>query len=849
MKNVEDIYPLTPMQELMLLGARGRIRDDLLFNQSCLVLDGVLDADAFRHAWQCLTDRHAALRTAFLWKGLKRPMQVVRAQLAVPFEVHDWRALAPDDREARLLRYREDDRAKGFDLSMAPLQRIALFRFSDRCTHWVWSSHHLIIDRWCISALFEEFSQAYANAVRGNATMPVAAPGFGRYVAWVQRRDRAASLAYWRDALGDLHGGGLLTQARHETSRHATDAGERSVRGRTDGTVAQALGRFARAHGLTMSTVIQAGWALVVNHYVQCRDVVFGITVSGRPAELRDVEAIVGSFVNNVPVVWRLGPDERVVDVLQAHQLAQQRRQSHDHLALPDILACSRVQADAQLLDTLLVWLTSETTATMGDLAIRHQDNALRTAYPLTLTVAEHGEGHGFELLFEPGLPLPAAPRDIMDRLLHTLGVLASSSSNLCFGEIQGYRRADDGPARRVRGPQSDVVADADGSIEDQAIDGREGPDLALLTDILNTEWAHVLGLREIDPDADFFALGGDSIKAVRLHARVTAATRSKVPLMALFESSTIRQMASAIHAGRWPLSGAMATTITSGGDDAPLFCIASPEVNTIGYALLARHLQPNRPVYVIQAPPGTNAVRRMSPSELPALAQLYVEAIRQIQLSGPYRLLGMCVGSQIAVEVTRTLESRGEAAGFLGIINTWGYFTVSRLIIAHRAANRLRWYRGRVASLAAMDPDARWRRLRELVERKLMRVKSKANAQDEAVAGEAAAPMSTPALPDPSSPTPRAETVAVSEDEWLGAMGRPAARAAFVPIRSPITVLRIDKQPYWRVRDRSLGWRLQTTSVSVVDLPIAEHLDILREPHVRLVARQLDTLLAGIPA
>jgi thioesterase domain-containing protein len=826
MNNLDDIYPLSPMQEMMLLSTRKR--DGILFNQTCLELEGRLDPTAFRAAWQALTARHAALRTAFQWRGLKRPMQVVRTHVDIPFDVQDWRNESDAERETRLKLFLLDDRTRGFDLTRAPLQRIALIHYSDTKVVWVWSSHHLIMDRWCIGTLFAEFSEMYSVLRTGIVPAPRPAPKYGRYIGWVEGRDRAASLAYWRSVLGDLHAPCLLTRQGSAAALRRGAGGEGLARGVVDADRASALGRFARAHGLTMSTVIQAAWALVINHYTQCRDVVFGVTVSGRPTELPEVESIVGTFINNVPVVWRLAPDAPLIGYARSQQLAQQQRQAHDYLALSDILACSAAGgATGKLFDSLLVWLAPQQTESIGGLTIRKQESVLQTAYPLTLSIAEVGDGYELQLRTADDVELLVPSARLMDRLLATVAAFPGRPEQQTFADIEGFAQQSAAASGVATVGETFAESDAGGSIEGQAIEGREPPSLEMLVDILAVEWEQVLGISGIDPDADFFELGGDSIKAARLHTRILAATRSRIPLLALFESSNIRKMAANLYEGRWPLSDAMATAIAVRADPAhaPLFCIASPEVSTIGYALLARHLQPTRSVYVIQAPPGATEVRRLSPQELPALAQRYVDAIEKIQRSGPYHLLGMCVGAQLSVEVVRILEARGASARFLGIINTWAYFTVSRLIIVHRAANRLNWYRARLATLTDLTPRERWQKVAQVLAPKLGRARK----------AKAAGALEGAGVASPAAP-----------DEWLEVMGRPDAAATCAPIQSTITVLRIAKQPYWRVRDRTLGWGIQTVHSEVVDLSVTEHLALLREPHVREVASRIDAVLAG---
>ena len=194
MKNVEDIYPLSPMQEMMLLRTLSHGDTDVLFNQVSFTAEGPVDVDAFRVAWQTLSDRHPVLRTAFMWDKLKRPMQIVRDELEVEFEYLDWSAKSAADQEADLESFRADDRRRGFDPTKAPLHRLALIRTGDASSQLVWSTHHLIFDRWCLSTFFEEFAVCYES---GSAAALGPAYPYRDYIAWVERQDANATRAFW----------------------------------------------------------------------------------------------------------------------------------------------------------------------------------------------------------------------------------------------------------------------------------------------------------------------------------------------------------------------------------------------------------------------------------------------------------------------------------------------------------------------------------------------------------------------------------------------------------------------------------------------------------------------------
>src|SRR5215831_8297976 len=141
-EDVEAIYPLSPLQQGLLFHHLYERRAGEYFEQFSCTLAGPLDPAAFAGAWARVMARHGVLRTAFVWDGLERPMQVVHHGLGLPLAVLDWRDAPAASRPARLAALLEQDRERGFDLLVAPLMRILLIRLEDELHELVWSHHH-----------------------------------------------------------------------------------------------------------------------------------------------------------------------------------------------------------------------------------------------------------------------------------------------------------------------------------------------------------------------------------------------------------------------------------------------------------------------------------------------------------------------------------------------------------------------------------------------------------------------------------------------------------------------------------------------------------------------------------
>jgi len=833
LKNVEDIYPVSPMQEVMLLHTISKSSSNVLFNQFCYEVQGDLDTLLFRDSWQQLLDNHTSLRTAFVWQGLKQPVQVVRKELNLPFEYFDWREFSKEEQRSKFDEYCLQDRDKGFDVSNAPLTRIALMKCGNDKSLMLWSSHHLLLDRWCLSTIFQDIYEYYSAGCAGKPYQSRRSRPFSDYVKWVGEQDPRDAESYWRSELCGFREPTEIVAGELISDRDPQD--RTTLRQRTDLSLADSdsLRAFARSNGLTLSTVIQGAWALLLNLYTGRSDVVFGAAVSGRPPELDGVEDIVGSFVNNVPVCVQLDLGKTVVEWLHEIQIAQQKRSLFEYVSLADIQKWSEISENHSLFDTLLVWLSEDGIKVPEGLIFEGIRGELTTAYPLTLGISSNGAAISVEAFQDARFSLVAELPEMLHRFASILHSVANTEKNSPIANMNGFGAGSDKSLKMEASdsnisPVFDFVNGNGKEPSTSTLAGREDLSVELLEELLMVEFRAVLGIDGVTLDDNFFELGGSSLQAARLHAAVEISTRKSVPLLNFFLEPTIRQMATMLYEENWPLKTDLLVPLRTYGTDDPLFCVASPEVNTIGYVNLSRHMDENRPVYVLQALPDSDEVRRLAPDELPDLATRYIAAMRKAQRSGPYFLLGMCTGAQIACEMARQLSTAGEKLSFVGIINTWGFYTVSRRYYFTRLLNRLGWYTGRVRLLFRKRPNDAIAFLRQVIRRR----------------AESAKATITP-LFAMGAASMVAETTEVS-NEWIESVGWTWKEKAAPKYDGEITVFRIRRQPYWRVRDPALGWGKQAESISIRNLPGSDHNAILRESQIKPLVESLQDCLSG---
>ncbi|MFJ8185674.1 non-ribosomal peptide synthase/polyketide synthase [Streptomyces sp. NPDC096105] len=428
-RDVEDVLPLTPLQEGMLFHRLVGGPDDVYVDQAALLLDGVADPHAFAVAWQRVTDRTPALRTCVVWEDVPVPLQVVRRDVRVPVTHLDWRELDEVERAERLARLRADDLARGIDLAAAPLMRLTLVRLPDARLHLLWTSHHIVLDGWSLAQVLTEVCEEYAALTAGTETRPPLRRPFGDYVRWLAEQDPGAARAHWQNVLAGFAEPTPLPADRPLREAHRARSAALHTAG-LDAEASARLARTAREAGLTLNTVVQGAWALLLSRYAAQDDVLFGTTVSGRPDDLPGVESMVGMFINTVPTRVRVDPARPAGAWLRELQDAQAESRRFAAASLAELTQLSDVPSGSPLFHSMVAFenYPFDEARTAGS-GIRLADVSSRDAtnYPLVLR-AYHGERLGFDLAYDPDLFDAATVRALADRLCLLLTGLADGT-------------------------------------------------------------------------------------------------------------------------------------------------------------------------------------------------------------------------------------------------------------------------------------------------------------------------------------------------------------------------------------------------------------------------------------
>ncbi|SED57850.1 non-ribosomal peptide synthetase [Pseudomonas anguilliseptica] len=411
---LEDAYPLSPLQKGLLFHSLLEGDSGVYVNQLQAELSGPFAPEPFLAAWRAAVAAHPLLRTGVLWQGLDEPVQAVYRQLELPVTLLDWNELDESARQRALDAYCQADRVQGFAPDRPPLQRLALIRLEEQRWWLVWSRHHLIADGWSSVLLLEEILTRYSGST------PAPRPAYRDYIGWLAAQPTQDATAFWQGRLQGFEGSGSLPMLAAPRPGQAVDYLTRGLS--FDAAQTLRLNQAAKRAKVTLNTLIQAAWALLLARYNDQPDVIIGVTSSGRPSELPGADRMLGVFINTLPLRLQALPQLTLADFLRAVQDASVALREHEQTPLAEILQSQ--DRGAALFDTLLVFqnlpAAAERQLRVGELSLRALDNLEQTNYGLTL---EALPGRQLQLLFSADAqrlpePLLLALMDHMRQLL-----------------------------------------------------------------------------------------------------------------------------------------------------------------------------------------------------------------------------------------------------------------------------------------------------------------------------------------------------------------------------------------------------------------------------------------------
>jgi amino acid adenylation domain-containing protein/non-ribosomal peptide synthase protein (TIGR01720 family) len=415
-RDVADVYPLTPLQAGMLV--HSQVEPEGYLRQFTVCIDRPLDVDAFEAAWQRVVDRHAVLRSRFVWQDLPHPVQVVEAAWPVRFT-------RVELTDAAFEAFLAEERGRAFDLAAAPPSRFTLVRLGPDRHRLVWSTHHLVFDGWSISIILDEVFTAYDAFCVGREPELPAPARLRDYLAW--RREQPTTTEFWQSAVGDASEPTPLPACEPPTDRTGVESRIEVLPAQLRDQVRAA----ARAHRVTVGALLHAAWALLLQRHTGRRGVLFGTVAAGRSAPVPGIERMVGLLANTLPLRIEVEPAAAIGDWLRAVQGKLLEVREHEHWSLVDVQRAIGFTGGRRLFDTIFLFTQNEPGSAADRSGVRVEGAAgeTGTGYPLAMEVRADGE-MSLRLTYDRGLFSDAAAGVLQDHYAQILWELSGAQAS-----------------------------------------------------------------------------------------------------------------------------------------------------------------------------------------------------------------------------------------------------------------------------------------------------------------------------------------------------------------------------------------------------------------------------------
>lgn len=681
-RNVESIYPLTPIQEGLLFHRLHHPESDLGFLQIRCLLKGKLEVDSFESAWSMVVKRHSVLRTSIHWEELDRPLQVVHRVAEPSLQRRDLRKTDPMEQEVALQSFLEEDREKRLDLSKAPVMRLSLIQTADNTFRFIWSCHHILLDGWSGALAFNEVFECYGKLrQKREIDLPTPRP-YIEFATWIRQHDWSAAESYWRHLLKGYRTPNSIASKSISRGSGGQSAAVKETGLDLPSQLTQDLKSMVERHQLSLNTVIQGAWALILSRYYVSEDVVFGATVSGRTAPLKGLESMLGVFVNFVPVRVRVTQEIGVSDWLRDIMARNVEVREFENTPFPRIKEWSEVPGRQGLFETLLItenypW-EGHFAVDGGLLVIDEFRGDVTTDFPLNL-ITKPGQKLSLALRYDPRFFESGRIESILAALQHLIEGVVSEPDRQVSDLVRLVTADDDFLPK-----DSEVVTsvgtseterdlstvsprrDSDAVCEEDAMPPQDVLELQLIR-----LWERVIGIEPIGIEDDFFELGGTSLVALQLIDEIESSLGKRIPLDALLQKATIEHQAKILRRKKWSPPWTTVVPIQPKGSRPPLFVIPPYATSVILYNDLARYLGSEQPTFGLAAwgldgehPPY---------SEMDGLVDHLIKEVQKVRPHGPYFFGGYSFGGRVAYEMACQLDVRGCGTAVVALFDTHG--------------------------------------------------------------------------------------------------------------------------------------------------------------------------------
>ncbi|MEM9820358.1 MAG: amino acid adenylation domain-containing protein [Bacteroidota bacterium] len=648
-------YPLNQMQQALLMHHL-RAEVDEGFLQLNFTLRATLDKELFQDAWREACQRHLVMRSAIDWTDRSVPALVVEDHVDLPWTFYDWRKQSVEEQVAALAKLNEDDRKLALDLTKAPVARMSLIQLAENRYYLSWTCHHILLDGWSGGIVLKDVLHLYHAKRVGQIAPLEPLPSYATYLSWLGRQNEEVVQQFWQAHFKGYTQAQLLAPSSERTGPSITFQDHHF---HIDAQQSEALRQWGREKRIALPTLLQALWALLLGKQMECNDVTFGVTVSGRFVQFPGIELMTGLFMNVLPNRISWSATTTIDQWLQALQSHESKVRPFEYVTESQIKEWINWPKSTELFDSLFVFGNFlKDGLAIGEIEIEDFAGDFTSNYPLTLRVNPLAE-IAFDLRFDAA---SFSPQQIqwLEKEMRALVAVVLEGAN------QNVQQLVDQIAALP------LVSAASADVQQVTIVDEEQSYLAPRNPIelaLSKIWEKLLGRHPIGVRDPFFEIGGRSILAIQLFAAIEKEFGQSLPVVSLFEHPTIEALAQLLENKTSGLTWSSLVPLKITGERKPLFCFHAGGGHVFFYKALAQHIHPEQPIYALQPKGGEG--EQSAYASIEAMAADYISEIRSVQEKGPYHLLGTCFSNAVGLEVANQLQASGEEVAELFIVDS----------------------------------------------------------------------------------------------------------------------------------------------------------------------------------
>lgn len=790
--NIEAILPLTELQQGMLIHHLSNPLHDEGFLHVGFRLKGPLNTNFFKKAWGLAVERHQVLRSSVHWENIRTPVQLIRWVSEPNWTILDWTDISLAEQSIRLEALKSAQKGMGMDVKQNPLLNFHFIKMGEEEFFFLWPCHHLLLDGWSSSNIVKDVCAFYDALCKGTDTELEALPSLKTYYAWLKNKEQQGASSFWASYFAGYSNPHLFMRGNVPARSHGNIMKCISL----SETESKKITEKARANLVSVNTIIQGAWSLLLSAYFNTGNVVFGTSVSGRSNDFPNMDLLTGMFMNILPVCSIFDKQCSLKEWLQSFQKRQVACLKYEDSTATEILSQVCKTKGGIMFDSLLVfenfpWKNLK----CGDVEISDYGSGVTSNYPISLIIVP-GTKMEFKFIFSTDQLDERTKNWIIDNWEGVLKLILSDEVTQIQQVLDGigvfYR--DDSVQKglevhKIEALSVNYVAPRN-EIEEQLV----------------KIWENLLGIDKVGVMDNYFELGGKSIMAIQMFALIESKLGARLPLTTLLFSSTIEQIGELITKNnkselpKWKFIVPLKTT----GDEKPLFCVHGGEGHVLFYKLLPNYLNENRPVYLLQ-PKGIDGDETMHES-IEAMSKDYLSEIMQIQGDGTYNIMFFCY-SALAVEMALLLQGIGKQVNLIIVDST----AQSPVNVSHRSF----WLRAKKyllklqhAPLLTLKSSVvyRYRKLLEPVYISLTKDKS---------------------------------TIVLAKIRKH--LDYVHGQYVWNKIDSPIALILTEKEPMENRVEKIRSWEYWTNKTVKVYYNTGNHLNLFEEPHVRLLAKTVN--------